>query len=355
MLYILTGQDDFTITETLRKIKGGVGDASLLEANTSVMEAEGLSAERLRAECATTPFMTEKRLIVVNDLLWRFHPREKTAAAAAPKRGLAKSKVSGFQDFAAVLGQLPASTALVLVDTRIKDKDLKKLGDINPLFRAVAESATVQLMPLRSGKELLMWIQVKTKDAGGNISPAAATALARLIGGNLWIMSNEIAKLVAYAAGRTIEERDVRHLVSNASESTIFSLIDAVFEGRPDIAVSVLQRLLQTGEQPAQILAMLARQLQLIVRLKDMKEHRGPSKMEMQQKLGLMQEFVWLKTAAQAERFDIGQIKEIYRQLRETDLAIKTGRSDTETAVSLLIAEIAATTKSASRTNFSGH
>jgi DNA polymerase-3 subunit delta len=248
-----------------------------------------------------------------------------------------------------VMNNLPPTTSLVLVDTEIKDKDikeLKKLKELNPLFREIEAGATTQTASLLTGTQLNMWIQVKVKDLGGSISTPAVSTLARLIGGNLWIMSNEIAKLVLYAKDRRIEEKDVKLMVSSIHESNIFNLIDAVFEGRPDTAEAILQQLLQAGEPPAQILFMLARQMQLIVRLKDMKEHSRP-KMEIQQKLGLMNEFVWLKTAAQAERFTFPRIKEIYNRLLEADLSIKTGKYDGETAVSMLIAELAAEGKPA--------
>jgi DNA polymerase-3 subunit delta len=347
LLYILVGQDDYTIGETLKKIKQGIGDASLLEANTTVFEAEGLSAERLRAECSTFPFMTDKRLVVVNGLLWRFHPKERAASApATPKKAAAKAKEDGYQSFAGAMNNLPPTTALVLVDTGIRDRDLKKLKEINPLFREVEAGATTQTALPLTGAPLNMWIQVRVKDMGGSISTPAVSTLARLIGGNLWIMSNEIAKLVLYAKDRRIEEKDVKLMVASVHESNIFNLIDAVFDGRPDAAEAILQQLLQAGEPPAQILFMLARQMQLIVRLKDMKEHGRP-KMEMQQKLGLMAEFVWLKTAAQAERFTFPRIKEIYNRLLETDLAVKTGKYDGETALSILIAELAAEIKTA--------
>jgi DNA polymerase-3 subunit delta len=342
LIYILIGQDDFTTGETLKRIKKGIGDEALLEANTTLLEAEGLSPERLRAECSTVPFMTEKRLVIVNGLLERFHPREKSAAAT--KKSTARSKEDGYKSFAEVMQNLPPSTVLVLLDTAIKDRDIrdtKKLREVNPLFREIEPGATIDVRPQLAGERLNMWIQVRVTDLGGNIAPPAVTSLARLIGGNLWIMSNEIAKLVLFAQGRRIEEKDVNLLVASARESNVFNLIDAVFDGKLDVALDILRQLLQAGESPSQHLFMLARQMQLIVRLKDMKEHGRP-KMEMQSRLGLMQEFAWLRTAAQAERFTFPHLKEIYRKLLETDLAIKTGKYDGDTALSILIAELSA-------------
>lgn len=341
LLYILIGQDDYTILETLRQIKKGIGDESLIDANTTVLEAEALTAERLRAECSAMPFMTEKRLIIVNGLVERFGPKEKSAAAATPRKNT-KSKEDSYQSFASVIKGIPPSAALVLVDTGIKDKDsrdITRLGETNPLFKEIFDGATVDVAPELSGVKLQMWIQVKVKDLGGSITSQSVSALARLIGGNLWLMSNEIAKLILYARDRRIEEKDVNLLVANARESTIFNLIDAVMDGKLDAAENILQELLQAGEAPAQILFMLARQLQLVIRLKDMKEH-GKPKMEMQSRLGLMAEFMWIRTAAQADRFSFPQLKAIYNKLLETDLAIKTGKYDGDTALNILIAEL---------------
>jgi len=290
--------------------------------------------------------MTERRLVIVNGLLARFQARERTtsrtATAAALKRTSVKGKEDDYSNFAESIKSLPPTTVLVLVDTSIRDRDIrdtKKFKESNPLFREIEPVANLTVSPQLTADRLQMWVQVRVKDLGGSISPQAVNALSKLIGGNLWIMSNEIAKLTLFAAGRRIEEKDVNRLVANARESSIFNLVDAVFEGRTDIAENVLQELLGSGESPSQILFMLARQMQLIIRLKDMKEHGRP-KMEMQSRLGLAQEFLWIKTAAQAERFTFPRLKEIYTKLLEADLAIKTGKLDGDTVLSVLVAEL---------------
>ncbi len=350
MLYIVCGQDDYTVSEKLKQFKKGLGDESLIDANTTVLRSEGLTPERLRAECAAVPFMTEKRLVIVNGLLERFNPRERAASSGdrpAAKRTPAKAREEEYVNFAEVLKNTPPSTLCVLVDTGVTDKgkdirDQKRLHDINPLFAQIETAAkSVELMAPLSGAQLNMWVSVKVKDIGGSITPQAVSALARLIGGNLWIMSNEIAKLALYAKDRRIEEKDVYDLVANARETTIFALIDAIFDGRFEAAQGTMRQLFQAGEAPAQVLFMIVRQMGLIVRLKDMKA-QGKPKNEMQSRLGLMQEFVWTKTQGQADRFSMARVKEIYRKLLETDLAIKTGKYDGETALYILVAELAA-------------
>ncbi|GAI25075.1 unnamed protein product [marine sediment metagenome] len=51
---------------------------------------------------------------------------------------------------------------------------------------------------------LRQWIQRHVTEQGGSISPQAVNLLAKRIGGNLWIMANEINKLILFTSGRRI-------------------------------------------------------------------------------------------------------------------------------------------------------
>jgi hypothetical protein len=42
LLYILLGQDDFSLHEALEEIKRGIGDHTLLPANTTVLDGQQL-------------------------------------------------------------------------------------------------------------------------------------------------------------------------------------------------------------------------------------------------------------------------------------------------------------------------
>jgi DNA polymerase-3 subunit delta len=175
---------------------------------------------------------------------------------------------------------------------------------------------------------------------GGNISPRAASALARLVGSDLRTMAGEIDKLVLFARGRQIEEADVRTMVGYSQQTTIFAMIDAILDSRTELAEQSLQQLLRDGAAPSYVLTMLARQAQLIVRAKELKAQRLPNN-EMQSKLGLANEFAFRKTLDQAGRHSLDRMREFYHKLLETDLAIKTGQMDAELAVTVLVADLA--------------
>jgi DNA polymerase-3 subunit delta len=127
--------------------------------------------------------------------------------------------------------------------------------------------------------------------------------------------------------------------VSYAQETSVFSLVDAIMEFNVHEAENLLQQLLQQGATATYLLAMLYRQMRLIVRVRDLKK-QGLKELEIRQRLGVASEYVVRKAWEQASRYSMPRIKQVYQQLLETDLAIKTGKYDGELALNILTAEL---------------
>ena len=327
MVYILWGEDDYSLREALEGIKKGLSGGADMLASTTALDGQAVSLSQLRNTAATLPFLTEKRLIIIEGLLARFETKGRLRGRGSQ----AKSQPDDAKSFAACLQQIPESTVVVLIESEVA-KD-------NPLLAELGAKATVKAFPLiKDTRRLMMWIQVHVTKAGGTIAPPAADLLARLVGGNLWLMAGEIEKLVLYAAGRRIEEPDVRLLVSSAQEANIFNLVDAVMDSSTGVAMRSLQQLLQDGAAPAYILMMVARQMRLMVRARELKE-QGRSDGDIQHRLGLA-EFAWRRTAEQAQRYTLARIKYAYGRLLEADMAIKTGLYDGELALDVFVSEL---------------
>lgn len=329
MLYILTGQDDFTLRCSLEKLKAALGDPSLLVANTLTLDGYKVSPDELRTACETLPFLAKKRLIIVDGLLGRFEFKGKRSERK--KTSGASKRQDTYRAFAAGISNLPDSTVLVLIDGKIKSS--------NPLFKELLPRAEVRSFPLLNSSRLRQWIGRRVTEEGGSISPQAVGLLARLVGGNLWVMASEIRKLVLFASGRQIEEEDVLALASHTQQASVFTMVDAILEFRIGPAEQALQELLQVGVAPAYLLFMLSRQVRLLVRAKELRK-AGQSEREIQDRLGITYEFALRKTLEQAARFSPGRLKELYRKLLEADLAIKTGKYGGELALNILVAEM---------------
>ena len=328
MLYLLLGEDDFSIRQSLEEIKGGIGDPTTLMTNTTVLNGQQVTLDQLRGACETVPFLAEKRLVVIEGLLERFEPKSKSGRK---KPARLPNQQDEYKSIAAYFGQVPGFTELVLVDGRI--------GNRNPLFRELSAVAQVRSFPWLREAKLRQWIERRVTEAGGNISSRAVESLARFVGSNLWAMVNEIEKLVLFASGRRIEEEDIRVVVSYAQEANVFAMVDAILEFRPGIAQELLQNLLQQGAHPAGLLVMLTRQVRIIVQVKELAK-QGLTRADIQNKLGLTKDFVVRKAAEQASKYSLSRLTQVYHQLLDADLSIKTGKYDGELALNILIAEL---------------
>ncbi len=331
MLYILLGPDDFSINQALEKIKRGIGDQSLLPANTTTFDGQQMSLNQLRAACETIPFLAEKRLVIVNGLLERFEPKGKPGRKKKTARET--DQQSDYKSLGDYISNIPDSTILVLLDG---DIDKKRN---NPLLKELSAKAEVKRFRILKVDESRKWIHGRVKEADGSISPQAINLLARVVGGNLWVMANEIDKLVLFTSGRRIEEEDVRTAVGYMPEANVFAMIDAILEFKAGAAGQLLNQLLWGGAAPAYLLVMLSRQVRMIVRAKELKRQRKPEA-EIQSRLGLTAEFALRKTLEQADRHSVERLKEVYHILLQTDLSIKTGKYGGELALNILIAEL---------------
>ncbi len=328
MLYILYGQDDFSLNQAVEKIKADLGDWEMVATSTTNLEGQHLTLSELRNKCGAAPFLSSHRLVIVDGLLGRFEVKQ-----SRPRSGKGKSGngLGEWEDLASYIEQMPETTVLMLVDGEMKGQ--------NPLLKQLSPLAEVRTFPLLRGRDLKAWIQQRVREEGGDITTQAVNLLAELIGGDLWAMNGEIQKLLLYSQERPIGEDDVRQLVSHVQEANIFALVDAVAEGRTELAQRILHRLYHDGIAPTYILVMITRQFRLIAQAKDLE--RGLSRLQIQDRLGLKSSYSLDKTLSQAKLYDFEGVKRAYDKLLETDSAIKTGKYSDKLALELLVTELA--------------
>jgi len=328
MLYILYGQDDFSLNQVLDGIKAKLGDRETVATSSTNLEGKQLTLSELRSGCDAIPFLSSHRLVIVDGLLGRFEGKQ-----GGPRSGRRKSGngLGEWEDLDSYIKRMPETAVVVLVDGEVKSN--------NPLFKKLAPLAEVTAFPLLKKEALKAWIRKRVKTEGGDIAPQAVNLLAELIGGDLWAMDSEIQKLLLYSQERPISEDDVKQLVSCIQEANIFALVDAVAEGRTESAQRVLHRLYDDGVPPTYILVMITRQFRLIAQARDL--GKGLSRLQIQDKLGLKSSYSLDKTLSQAKLYDFEGVKRAYDKLFETDLAIKTGKYSDKLALELLVAELA--------------
>jgi DNA polymerase III subunit delta len=213
-----------------------------------------------------------------------------------------------------------ARTCLILIAPGLKPKNVQ---GHNLWRRLLEQEAALGFPRLREG-ELPPWLEREAKRQGKGLGPGAARQLVEAAGPNLQDLHQELEKLILYTGtAPTITAADVVRLSSHSRTHTIFELVEALGQNRPDKALKVLDRLLELGEPPPRILVMLARQIRLLMQTREGVK-RNLDAAELAKELGV-QKFVAEKLQRQAGGFRLGQLKGHLIRLHEADQKFKTG------------------------------
>ena len=318
--------DSFLVRQRMAGLEEEHGASALLDANRHRLQGGQVTPQELLGVCQALPFLDILRLVAVDGLLATAESRSgggrgRRAGAAADDR---------WRPLAEAIPNFPDTTLLLLSDG--------PLNANNPLLRQLTPVCTVEEQTAPRGEQLARWIKQTSEGRGAAISPGAIKAMADLVGSDLWTLDQELEKLSLYAAGREIGEGDVRLMVSQVREASIFEAVDAMIEGRPQVALRLLAQLRDDGREPLYIIAMVERQLRLLALASDATERRLPQN-ELKRALGTSSDFVVRKTMEQARRHSREDIAWRYDRLLEADLSIKQGRVDPDLALELLVGD----------------
>lgn len=306
------------------------GADEVLDANRHRLQGGQTSPQELLGICQAIPFMDPLRLVLVEGLLATAESRSGAAGGRGRGRRGGSSASDAWQALAEAIPQMPDTTLLILVDG--------PLSGNNSLLRQLRQVCDSEELSAPRGEQLARWIKQTAEARGAAIGPAAIRSLADLVGGDLWTLDQELEKLSLYAGGREIGEGDVRMMVSQVREASIFEAVDAMIDSRPQVALRLLAQLRDDGRDPLYIIAMVERQLRLLALARDSMDRRLPAD-EMKRAMGTSSDFVVRKTTDQARRHSRQDIAWRYDRLLEADLAIKQGRLDPDLALELLVGE----------------
>ena len=159
-------------------------------------------------------------------------------------------------------GGLPAGNCLMLTAEAVdRRKKIFKVIDRTGVvlhFGKIKETATRETLKSEARKLL--------DGCGKSLTSGAWAALGKKTGFQLRPSLNELQKLVVFAGEKTvIDEEDVETVVGKTKEDRIFDLTNALSEKNAKAALLALQSLLEQGEQPLMILAMISREIRLLL------------------------------------------------------------------------------------------
>lgn len=160
-------------------------------------------------------------------------------------------------------GGMPEGNHLILTAQTV-DKRKKLLKTITSVGKVlVFEKVKKELKQQQNVMEMAADVLARS---GKKISPAAWEALGKKTGFSLRESLGAIEQLIIYSGeNKVIEAADVEAVTGRTKEDVVFSLTEALSQRNLDKALASLRELLEQGEAPLMIFAMIVREIRLLL------------------------------------------------------------------------------------------
>lgn len=324
---MLTGTDETLRREALALLLrlATQGD----DFDSEVVQADAKPVHEWVATAGTSPFLSERRTVVVRNLL-RVDPKESRPAGKKAEH-----------PFAQGLKSLPPTALLILVADEESGDEAKqrRLDTVRKAWAAVVESGGGKVYEFSvDPKAVPQMLREEAKAHGKRLSASAATLLAEMTGARYGQALQELHKLCLYVGDALdVLEADIKKAVAPDREYNVFALIDAIVEGDSGKALTQLRRLFDKADQVEseaypRVFPLLARQFRLVWQARLCLEEGcslsavpDPVRALMPKSPSLIAEREWSQSRAMraARRIDLTQLSIVFRELAEADAKMK--------------------------------
>lgn len=304
-IYLLFGEEAYLRKQYRDKLKEAIiGDDTM---NYHYYEGKDISVGEVIDQAETLPFFAERRLIILEN------------------SGLFKS---GGEQLAEYLSAQAQSTYFVFVETEI-DKRSK-------LYKTVLSKGCAIEFAMQDEATLKRWILGMVKKENKKISENTLNLFLEKTGTDMENIRKEAEKLFCYCMEKEmITQQDVEAICTRQIGNHIFDMVGAIADRKQKKALELYYELLAQKEPPMRILFLIARQFNLLLQVKELRE-KGYQNKTIGEKVGLPG-FIAGKYVAQAARFKSAELRDAVEACVDAEEAIKTGRMNDNMSVEMLI------------------
>lgn len=317
MVIVLTGPDTFRSRERLRQLREAFlkkYDPSGM--NVTLLDGASLKFETFEQSVASQGFLSSRRFVVVEDPL---------ASDAKTQEAVATYLENG---------QIPEETIVVFRLGGVPTPKRGKKSETGTLNRALTSVQHVERFDPLESSETERWIRNRAKELGGSIEPAAAVHLAAAAGSDLWLIENELTKLV-YGNQGVITLKHATDSIAVTSEENIFAFTDALSRKDRRTALALLEQQLESGANELYLLTMLLRQFRILLTVADIASAE-PNPATIASRLQL-HPFVAKKALQQIRAFSQSELVELFDRLVVIEQKLKSTRENPRALLELFV------------------
>lgn len=309
-LYLLYGEEVYLrrqYRDNLRRALVSEDDTM----NCSVYSGKDINTNDVLDLAGTMPFFAERRVIIIENSGWF---------------------KNGNEQIATLIKTLPDTTYMIFVEEEVDKR--------NKLFMAVTANGYAALCEMQDEAMLKKWVLGLLKKESKSITSDALDLLLDKTGTNMENIRREVEKLVCYKYYEEgITAADVEELCIVQIQNQIFDMVEAVAQKKQKQALNLYYNLLALKEAPMKILALIARQFNMLLQVKEMKT-KGYQESEIARQTGLNPYYLKKKYIPQAAQFRMPQLEAALRTCVEAEENVKTGRMPDVLSVELIIVSL---------------
>ncbi|MBF0195044.1 MAG: DNA polymerase III subunit delta [Magnetococcales bacterium] len=238
---LLYGQEQGLIVNQVEQLqKLVITDPSAADFDAQTFFAENLDEERFISACKGFPFLSKIKFILLKEA-------DKISKEAK------KTLLSYLKE--------PSQTTMLVVQSgNLEAKDPLRKG-----FESSKTAWAIPYYPLEGGK-LSSWIRENLQAQGYKVDRDALQYLSYRLEGDTLAADSELQKLILFVGeNRNITLNEVMAVVGETIQHSSFGLVSATANGKTTEALHILDRLLEGGEEPLAMIAILAMRIRRII------------------------------------------------------------------------------------------
>ncbi len=312
-VYVLVGTERLLIERAVAAVRKAVDSMGAPGFNVEVFDGKGLEASRVISAARTLPMMADLRLVLLRHV-----------DAMTPTE---------LKNLTAYLDDPSDSSCVVLTAT--------KLDGRSPFTKTAKKKGyLIEAKPLR-GAALRDFIRAEAAAREHSIVPQAIEALLDAVGDDLAAIDDAMERLSLFVgAGQRIDADAVMTCVTRIRVESIWSLVDAIGLKDRRKGIAAAQSLLDDREPPLRLLAMVARQLRIVARMREgLSEGLRPQ--EAATRAGAPP-FKAGDLTESARRFTADSLGKAFTLIAETDRALKSSKRPPDVILQDAVLELCA-------------
>ena len=293
-VYVLQGDERFLKRRILIKLRSLVLGDEDDGCGLSRHAGDKANYSTVSTKLASAAFFSPRRLVVVEDAD-PFVTRER----AKLEKYLAS----------------PSSTGVLVLDVQTWASNTR-------LAKLVPGDATITCKAPAAAKLPEWCIQWSAAQNGKQLVAAAARLLVDLVGAEMGLLDQELAKLAAYVGeAKRIDVADVDALVGASRSENTWKIFDLIGDGKTDEALTLLDRLFAQGEDAFRLLGAFSMQLRRLAQAGRLTA-QGSSIQKALDEVGVPP-FGRGAAEKQMRRLGGSRVGRLYDWLLQTDLGLK--------------------------------